>query len=175
MTVQTLLLALLIAPAPLLGAGEDPWWPLIPVLETGTTEDLGDFGPIPEDLRDAVGTGGGPSAAAWKAAPASLLFFRPGGSLRNEIGLETAAHLTCIAHTRAEVEAILDRVQALGIENIVALRGDQPKDRPAPPLESREFRYAADLVACIGRRDRFAMAVAGEGISGVLIHAKKRV
>lgn len=83
------------------------------------------------------------------------------GVIRKELDLETAAHLTCIAHSRAEVEAILDRVQALGIENIVALRGDQPKDMQAPPLESRDFRYAADLVAFISRRDRFAMAVAG--------------
>ncbi|MBI4346939.1 MAG: methylenetetrahydrofolate reductase, partial [Elusimicrobia bacterium] len=30
------------------------------------------------------------------------------GMIKNELGLETAAHLTCIAHTRAEVDAILD-------------------------------------------------------------------
>jgi methylenetetrahydrofolate reductase (NADPH) len=83
------------------------------------------------------------------------------GMIRGEIGLETAAHLTCIAHSRPEVEAILDRIQALGIENIVALRGDPPKDQPLPPLERRDFRYAADLVALIRRRDRFALGVAG--------------
>lgn len=83
------------------------------------------------------------------------------GMIKNELGLETAAHLTCIAHTRAEVDAILDRVKALGIENIVALRGDAPKDRPVPPVEQRDFRYASDLVAHIRKRDGFAMAVAG--------------
>ncbi|MBI4349531.1 MAG: methylenetetrahydrofolate reductase, partial [Elusimicrobia bacterium] len=70
-------------------------------------------------------------------------------------------HLTCIAHTRAEVDAILDRVERLGIRNIVALRGDPPKDRTVPPLEERDFRYAADLVAHIRRRDGYALAVAG--------------
>ena len=83
------------------------------------------------------------------------------GLMRNELGLETAAHLTCIAHTRAEVSAILARIRALGIENIVALRGDAPKDVVLPPLEGREFRYAADLVAFIRKENGFALAVAG--------------
>ncbi|MBI4422368.1 MAG: methylenetetrahydrofolate reductase [NAD(P)H] [Elusimicrobia bacterium] len=81
--------------------------------------------------------------------------------IQNEIGLETAAHLTCIGHTRDEVASILDRIEAAGIENIVALRGDPPRDQPPPPLESREFRYAADLVGFIRARGRFALAVAG--------------
>jgi len=83
------------------------------------------------------------------------------GMMKNELGLETAAHLTCIAHTKDEVDAILERVKALGIENIVALRGDTPKDRVVPPLERRDFRYASDLVAHIRTRDHFALAVAG--------------
>src|SRR5688572_20071175 len=49
--------------------------------------------------------------------------FETAGMIKSELGLETAAHLTCIAHTRAEVADILRRVRALGIENIVALRG----------------------------------------------------
>ncbi|MBI5201259.1 MAG: methylenetetrahydrofolate reductase [NAD(P)H] [Elusimicrobia bacterium] len=83
------------------------------------------------------------------------------GLIKNELGLETAAHLTCIAHTKAEVDAILDRLKTLGLENIVALRGDVPKDRVVPPLERRDFKYAADLVAHIRGRNGFAMAVAG--------------
>lgn len=83
------------------------------------------------------------------------------GMIKNELGLETAAHLTCIAHSRPEVDSILDRVKALGIDNIVALRGDPPKDREVPPIDRRDFRYASDLVAHIRRRNHFAMAVAG--------------
>jgi len=83
------------------------------------------------------------------------------GAIKREIGVETASHLTCIAHTRAEIDAILQRLKALQIENIVALRGDPPKDHPVPPLEKRDFRYADDLVAHIRRANGFAMAVAG--------------
>lgn len=83
------------------------------------------------------------------------------GALKREIGIETAAHLTCIAHTRAEIRENLDRIHALGIENIVALRGDTPKDGTARPLEQRDYRYAVDLVAEIRAQGRFAVAVAG--------------
>lgn len=83
------------------------------------------------------------------------------GALKNEIGIETAAHLTCIAHTRAEIRENLQKIRSLGIENIVALRGDVPKDGSALPLEQREFKYARDLVAEIRSGDGFAVAVAG--------------
>lgn len=83
------------------------------------------------------------------------------GALKHELGIETAAHLTCIAHTRPEIKEILDRIHALGIENIVALRGDLPKDGSALPVERRDYKYAGDLVADIRAQGRFAIAVAG--------------
>ena len=83
------------------------------------------------------------------------------GRIQNETGLTTACHLTCIAHTRSEITAVLDRLTALGIRHVVALRGDAPKDLPALPPEEREFGYAADLVAFVKKRGGFRMAVAG--------------
>lgn len=83
------------------------------------------------------------------------------GRLQNELGIPTASHLTCIAHTRAEIAQILDRLQALRIRHLVALRGDPPKDHPLPPPEKRDFGYARDLVEFVKRRGGFRMAVAG--------------
>jgi len=83
------------------------------------------------------------------------------GMIKNELGIETAAHITCISHTRAEIEAILLRIRAQGIENIVALRGDQPKDGGGIPLKKRELPYGRDLVAEIRKMGGFSVAVAG--------------
>jgi methylenetetrahydrofolate reductase (NADPH) len=83
------------------------------------------------------------------------------GRLRGEVGVETACHLTCITHTRAEISKILDRLAGHGIGTIVALRGDQPKDIVVPPPEQRDFGYARDLVAYIKNRGGFRLAVAG--------------
>jgi methylenetetrahydrofolate reductase (NADPH) len=83
------------------------------------------------------------------------------GRIQRETGITTACHLTCIAHTRAEIDAILDRLSGLGIRHLVALRGDAPKDHPVPPPGKRDFGYASDLVAHVKRRGGFRMAVAG--------------
>jgi methylenetetrahydrofolate reductase (NADPH) len=82
------------------------------------------------------------------------------GRLQAETGLPTACHLTCVAHTRAEIAAILDRLKALGIRHLVALRGDTPKDQPVRAAEERDFAHASDLVRFIRERGGFRMAVA---------------
>lgn len=58
-------------------------------------------------------------------------------------------HLTCVGHTKAEIDTILTRYAAAGVSNILALRGDPPKDQPNYDWSQGDFRYAADLVAHI--------------------------
>jgi methylenetetrahydrofolate reductase (NADPH) len=81
--------------------------------------------------------------------------------IKREIGIETACHLTCVAHTKSEIDEILDRIERTGIRHIVALRGDMPKDRDPVPADRRELPYAADLVRHIQARGGFTTAVAG--------------
>jgi len=58
-------------------------------------------------------------------------------------------HLTCVGHTRDEIAAILERYAAAGVGNILALRGDPPRDQPDYDWSQGDFRQAADLVAFI--------------------------
>ena len=58
-------------------------------------------------------------------------------------------HLTCVGHTRAEVEAILERYAAAGVDTILALRGDPPGNQPDYDWSQGEFQHAADLVRFI--------------------------
>jgi len=60
-------------------------------------------------------------------------------------GFEAAPHISCVASTRAEIAAQLERYRAHGIRHLVALRGDMPSGVAA----SGEFRYANELVAFI--------------------------
>lgn len=48
--------------------------------------------------------------------------------IHRETDITVMAHLTCIAHTREELKEILDYYRDEGIENILALRGDPPKE-----------------------------------------------
>ena len=58
-------------------------------------------------------------------------------------GVTPLAHLTCVGSDEAKLDGILGRLKALGVENILALRGDLPVG-----MEKHEgvYRYASDLV-----------------------------
>jgi len=66
--------------------------------------------------------------------------------LRAETSLDPVPHLTCVGHTRAEIQEILERYAAAGVSNILALRGDAPKGATAT---HGDFPHAADLVRFI--------------------------
>ncbi len=73
--------------------------------------------------------------------------------IHEETGLTVMAHLTCIAHTREELYEILSDYKNIGIENILALRGDVPHDRPDFRPPEGACKYAVDLVRLI--REKF--------------------
>jgi methylenetetrahydrofolate reductase (NADPH) len=78
-----------------------------------------------------------------------------------ETALRPAAHLTCVAATRAEVDGVVDAYRAAGIRHIVALRGDPEGGvgsayRPHP----EGYANAAELVAGIARAGGFEISVA---------------
>jgi methylenetetrahydrofolate reductase (NADPH) len=78
-------------------------------------------------------------------------------------GLPALHHFTCVLHTRDEVAAILDRLERAGVQNLLALRGDPPRDRPDWKPGPDNFKYSSELVAFIKERygDRFCIGVAG--------------
>src|SRR5580692_6987593 len=47
--------------------------------------------------------------------------------LKNELGFTVMPHLTCVGHSRAELNEIADRIHGQGFRNIMTLRGDPPK------------------------------------------------
>ena len=79
--------------------------------------------------------------------------------LKAETDLDVMAHLTCVAQNRADVHGVLQRLQAAGIENVIALRGDRPPDLADTEPASDEFPHATDLITHI--RDNFNFGVAG--------------
>jgi methylenetetrahydrofolate reductase (NADPH) len=81
--------------------------------------------------------------------------------IKKKIGLEAVAHLTCVGHTRAELEAVLGDLQAAGVENVLALRGDPPKGQTSFVPVKDGFAYATDLVKLIKSKFKFCVGVAG--------------
>lgn len=84
------------------------------------------------------------------------------GQIKARTGIEAMAHLTCVGHTRDELSAVLDRLAAAKVDNILALRGDPPKGETAFKKVEGGFGYANELVQFIRERDLgFSMGVAG--------------
>ena len=80
--------------------------------------------------------------------------------IRCETALEPAAHLTCVAASRAEIDIVADDYWRAGIRHIVALRGDPPAGGPAYAPQPDGYAYAADLVAGLKRVADFEISVA---------------
>ena len=68
------------------------------------------------------------------------------------------AHITCVATPKKEISAILNDYTNMGIQNVLALRGDLPKDTPSPSED--HYRYASELVASIKQRGEFCIGAA---------------
>jgi methylenetetrahydrofolate reductase (NADPH) len=83
------------------------------------------------------------------------------GRIARETSMTPMAHLTCIGHTVAELEEILDSLAAAGVQNVLALRGD-PVGGPGTPWTATEggMTYASELVDLARRGNRFAVGVA---------------
>src|SRR5215471_461102 len=73
--------------------------------------------------------------------------------IKQTMGLEAMAHLTCVGHTREELKEIIDRLLEAGIENILALRGDPPLGQSNFTPVPGGFSYASELVMFIRERD----------------------
>lgn len=70
-------------------------------------------------------------------------------ALRDELGLETMAHLSCVGETKEGLTATLDRIAAAGIENVFALRGDPPRGESDFVQPEGGLGNAAELAAFI--------------------------
>src|SRR4051812_24356916 len=87
--------------------------------------------------------------------------------ISRETSLTAVSHLTCVCHNLDEMTAILDRYAASGIENVLALGGDPPRDKANYDRANDAFRYAEELVRFIRARANapdprgFGVGVAG--------------
>lgn len=82
--------------------------------------------------------------------------------IKRDIGIEAMAHLTCVGSTAEQLAAELDQLHANGIENVLALRGDPPRDQPSFKRPAGGFGFAAELIAFIRARG-YPFALGGAG------------
>jgi methylenetetrahydrofolate reductase (NADPH) len=72
--------------------------------------------------------------------------------IKQELGIEAMAHLSCVGATRDELCVILDSLLQAGVENVLALRGDPPQGATSWTPHPDGLRYSSELVALIASR-----------------------
>jgi methylenetetrahydrofolate reductase (NADH) len=77
--------------------------------------------------------------------------------INRKTSMTAMAHLTCAAHRRDELVEIVTRYRDAGVENILALGGDPPKDLDLPP---GELAHSVDLVRLVREHGDFSVGVA---------------
>jgi methylenetetrahydrofolate reductase (NADPH) len=79
--------------------------------------------------------------------------------IKQELGIEAMAHLSCVGSTREELGAILDDMSQAGIENVLALRGDPPRGESEWKPHPGGLSYSTELAALI--RGDYNVCIAG--------------
>jgi methylenetetrahydrofolate reductase (NADPH) len=109
------------------------------------------------------------SLGVWKPAFISVTYAAGGSNSKNtpivierikqENSLTLMPHLSCLGQDREELAAALSKYRQLGIQNIMALRGDSAR-APEKGMAGGEFHHAAELVRLAASFEAFSVAVA---------------
>ncbi len=90
----------------------------------------------PDFISVTYGAGGSRSKSTLKIA----------SYIQNELHIPAMAHLTCVGSTQEDIQKLCMDFKEHNISNILALRGDRPKDMSDEQYDGREFTYASNLV-----------------------------
>ena len=90
----------------------------------------------PSFMSVTYGAGGGTSRYTLEIAK----------NIKQNYGVPTLAHLTCVSSTRETVAKRIAAMKDAGIQNVMALRGDIPDSMAGDDRTQWDYRYAIDLV-----------------------------
>lgn len=80
--------------------------------------------------------------------------------VQNQLHIPAMAHLTCVGNKKEEILSIAAELKKNHLCNVLALRGDRPKDMTDEQYGSREFRYASDLIRFLKAKTDLSLAAA---------------
>lgn len=106
--------------------------------------------------------------AALKPSYISVTYGAGGGTSKNtvniashikdDLGVTSLAHLTCVSSTREHVQEVIRQLKEKEIENVLALRGDIPKNSEFPLPD--QYKYASELVKEMKEQGDFCIGAA---------------
>lgn len=104
--------------------------------------------------------------------------------IKQELGIDALAHLTSTTLDESSLLKSLQDFKSLGIDNILALRGDKPKDKSIEEFNQRNYLYASDMISAI-RKNSDNLCIVGacypekhieaKSMEDDLLHLKEKV
>ncbi len=78
--------------------------------------------------------------------------------IQNTLQIEALAHLTCVGSRKEDILSIAGQLKEHHVSQVLALRGDRPKDMTDEQFTSREFAHASDLIAFLKKETNLQCA-----------------
>ena len=80
--------------------------------------------------------------------------------IKQDLGIEAMAHFTCVGATREELRETLSEIEAAGVDNVLALRGDPPAGEKEWTPTAGGLLYSTELIELLGEQFDFAVGAA---------------
>jgi methylenetetrahydrofolate reductase (NADPH) len=80
--------------------------------------------------------------------------------IKQDLGIEAMAHLSCVGEPTERLVEILEEIEAAGIENVLALRGDPPRGETEWRPHPGGLHYSVELIELMRSRFDFCIGAA---------------
>lgn len=80
--------------------------------------------------------------------------------IQNHLGIDALAHMTCVGNKKDAILKVTDELKNQGIQHILALRGDRPRDMTDEQFAQRDFAHANDMIGFLKDNTDFQLAAA---------------
>lgn len=78
--------------------------------------------------------------------------------IQNKLGIDAMAHVTCVGSKKEQLLEVYKALKTHGVNHVLALRGDRPKDMSDEQFEARDFAHASDMMAFLKENTDLHMA-----------------
>ncbi len=79
--------------------------------------------------------------------------------IQNHLHIDALAHMTCVGCKKEALLQVSEELKQAGVNHVLALRGDRPKDMTDEQFESRDFAHASDMIAFL--KEHTSLQIAG--------------
>ncbi len=93
-------------------------------------------------------------------------------TIKRDLGIEAMAHLSCVGEPKERLVDLLEEIEAAGIENVLALRGDPPRGETEWRAHPGGLSFSVELIRLI--KERFGFCVGAAGFPEVHLDAPDR-